>query len=230
MELFLEKDELKYYLERQMENYFPDNLTEKYFRGADVNYALDEALIRLENCFKHINNPVYSNEKGQTFFSHLHSDQYSQFLYFFMNSLWKKSQNKVICDKTLLLNKLLNNLFVSYKCELPDIFLFAHPVGTIIGNAKYSDYLVVFQNVTVNTGEGRSCLSPVLGKGLMLAAGAKIIGNESIGDRVIIGVDAVVYKQSINNDKMVIRNKLGEIEIKENTNCIQQNFFRTQII
>ena len=35
---------------------------------------------------------------------------------------------------------------------------------------------------------------------MYLAAGAKIIGNEEIGDRVTIGVDATVFKRRIEND------------------------------
>ncbi len=40
---------------------------------------------------------------------------------------------------------------MTYKCKLPKIFVFYHAVGSVIGNADYSDYLVVFQNVTINT-------------------------------------------------------------------------------
>ena len=230
MILTLPKNELKYYLGKQLENFFPDGLTEKYYKGRDIDIALDLALQRTENCFKHINNAAYSDEKGQTYFSHLHSDQYSQFLYFFMNSLWQESENKNICDKIILLNRTLNSIFVSYKCALPDIFFFGHPVGTILGNAKYSDYLYVSQNVTVNTGEGgKKSLIPELGKGLFLAPGAKIISDEKIGDRVALGVDAVVYKQEIGDDKLVIREETGNIVIKENKKCIQQSFFRTTI-
>lgn len=230
MILTLPENELKHYLGKQLEHFFPDGLTEKYYKGKDIDIALDLALERLENCFKHINNPAYSDESGQTYFSYLHSDQYSQFLCFFMNSLWKASQNRNICDKIILLNRALNGIFVSYKCELPDIFFFGHPVGTILGNARYSDYLYVSQNVTVNTGgNGGKSLTPELGKGLFLAAGAKIIGDEKIGDRVAIGVDAVVYKREIGNDKLVIRDENGNIVVKENKKCIQQSFFRTAI-
>lgn len=226
----LSTDELKGYLARQLEIFFPDGTTDKYFKGSDVDFALQLALERLENCFKHINYKGYSDDNGQTYFSHLHSDQYSHFLYYFMNSLWEESANKVICDKVLLLNKFLNNIFVSYKCKLPDIFLIDHPIGTVLGNAEYSDYLCVLQNVTVNTGESADgSLAPKLGKGLFLCAGAKIIGNETIGDRVTLGVDAVVYKRAIGNDKLVIRDAEGKIRIKDSTKCIAQMVFRTTI-
>lgn len=218
---------LKNYIANQLDNFYPDGYK---LIGKDVDIALDLALSRLEYCFKHILLRGYRDEVGEARFSHLHSDQYSQFLYFFSNSLWEVSQNDVLCSKLVALNKALNGMFYSYKCKLPQIFLFAHPVGSIIGNASYSDGLVVFQNVTINTGDelNGSGATPKLGKGLFLAAGAKIIGEKSIGDRVSIGVDAMVYNQNISDDSVVIRERdTGKIVCsrRKKSKCMAQNYF-----
>ena len=229
MVLSLESHELKDYLKSQLDFYFPD----KYrCIGNDIDQAFDLALERMENCFKEITYPAYSDDSGQTFFSHLHGDQYAQFLYFFSNSLWRISQNKRICDKVMYLNRCLNCFFFSYKCNLPDIFFLAHPIGSIIGNACFSDYLVVFQNVTINTdrdSEGNP--APVIGKGLFLGAGAKIIGNKPIGDRVSISVDTVVYNQEVGNDKVVLTNSDGQtiIQNRKKKTCAAQYYFRSTI-
>lgn len=229
MELTLKSEELLKYVGCQLENYFPD----KYkLKGRDVNISFELALQRLENCFKYITFPAYCNQKGQTFFSHLHADQYATFLYFFSNSLWELSENKILCDKLLYLNRTLNSIFISYKGKLPDIFFLGHPVGTIIGNADYDDFLVVFQNVTINTNEdefGNS--APKLGKGLFLGAGAKIIGNKPIGNHVSIGVDAVVYNEQVSDDTVVIRNESGKILYlnRKKEKCMAQNYFNIDI-
>lgn len=226
MILSLPSEDLKSYVEKQLEIYFPDNLTGKYFNGRDVDQAFDTGLERLEYCFKHINMKAYSNEKGETFFSHLHTDQYSQFLYFFMNSLWKISQNEIICKKVVLLNRTLSGLFVSYRCELPDIYLTYHPVGTVLGDADYSNYFMALQNVTINTGakeNGRD--TPHLGKGLYMAAGSSIIGSRSIGDWVTVGVNAVIHNQEIENYKLIV-NRTGKLEILENNKCAQKVYWR----
>ena len=230
METNMCPSEMKNYLICQMEHFFPDRQTNKYFQGKDVEQAIQVAYERMENCFKVLTNAAYSNEDGQTFFNYLHADQYATFLYFFSNYLWNTSGNKLICDKALQLNRVLNNLFLSYKCKLPDIFYLAHPMGSIIGNADYSDYLVISQGVTINTGtsiDGK--LTPKIGKAVYLATGAKIIGNEEIGNRVTVGVDAVVYKRKIEDGKLVIRDETGEIVIKENIKFVQQEYFRTDI-
>ena len=229
MQLSISEQELKSYLKNQLSVFFPDRYG---MEGKDVDQAFRLSLERLENCFSYLTFPAYCNDSGQTFFSHLHADQYAQFLYYISNSLWKISQNRPVCDKLMYLNRLLHNVFFSYKGNLPDIFFLGHPSGTILGNAVYDNYLVVFQNVTVNTGADQSGNpAPVLGKGLFLGAGAKIIGNRKIGDRVSIGVDAVVYDQEIADDQVVIRNKYGEIQISDRKKscCMAQNYFRVTI-
>ncbi len=228
MNIDISSADLLSYVGRQLDTFFPDS---SRFSGRDVESAFREALDRTEFCFRHITLPAYSQD-GNARFSHLHSDQYSQFLYFFSNSLWIRSENKPICDKLIFLNKMLNGMFYSYKCALPNIFLFGHPVGTIIGNAVYSDFLVIFQNVTVNTDEDASGKpAPVLGKGLFLGAGAKIIGNKTIGDRVSIGVDALVYQEEIPDDSVVIRDKSGAMQIRRRTkeHCMAQKYFNVKI-
>ena len=229
MILSLNKNELKSYIGAQLEHFFPD----KYrFEGADIDAAIDLGLERLEYCFREITFPAYSDDSGQTFFSHLHADQYAQFLYFFSNSLWKMSQNKPACDKIMYLNRTLNNFFFSYKGHLPDIFFLGHPIGTVIGNAVYSDYLVLLQNVTINTSSDEDGNpAPVLGKGLFMGAGSKIIGNKPVGDRVFISVDTVVYNQKIDDDKVVLTDAKGNIVVKDRTKdvCFAQKYFRSII-
>lgn len=84
MELSLEKNDLKEYLNRQLSYFFPDQYQMK---GKDVDAAFELGLERLENCFKFLTHPQYCDDNGQTYFSHLHGDQYAQFLYYFSNSL-----------------------------------------------------------------------------------------------------------------------------------------------
>jgi serine O-acetyltransferase len=229
MVLSLQTEELKSYLRSQVDTFFPDGVSCK---GSDVDKAFEMGIQRLEKCFKEIIFPSYSDDNGQTYFSHLHADQYAQFLYYFSNSLWDISQNKQICDKIMYLNRTLNNFFFSYKGRLPDIFFLGHPIGTVIGNAVYSDYLVISQNVTINTNtDDRGDPAPVLGRGLYLGAGAKIIGNKPVGDRVSIGVDTVLYDQAVEDDKVVITGADGKTMIRDRIKetCSAQNYFRSKI-
>lgn len=229
MVLSMPEQELRAYLRCQLEHYFPDRYA---MRGADVDAAFSHALERLEYCFSRITLPAYCDDAGQTYFSHLHGDQYAQLLYFFSNSLWKRSENKPVCDKLIYLNRVLHNFFFSYKGALPDIFFLGHPIGTILGNAQYSDYLVVFQNVTVNTAQDAAGKpAPRLGRGLFLGAGAKIIGSQPVGDRVSVSVDTVVYHRTVPDDKVVRHDDDGRVIIadRQKPRCMAQNYFRDTI-
>ena len=175
MVLSLEKSEFKNYLIRQTENTFPDGNTKKEFSDLKFDAAFEEALQRCEKCFSHIKVRNYQ-KNGNPLLNYLHLDQYSTFLYYLSNSLWKMSANKSLCDKLGLLNRSLSSCWFSYKCNLPDIFLLTHPVGSVIGNTNvtYSDFLVIMQNVTIN---GASDTKLDIGKGVFLGAGCKIIGG-----------------------------------------------------
>lgn len=101
-----------------------------------------------------------------------------------------------------------------------------------MGNANYDNFLVVFQNVTINTdSDEKGNAAPNLGKGLFMGAGSKIIGNKRIGDRVSIGVDAVVYNQEIEDDKVVIKNADGHVLITDRKKkyCMAQNYFNVDV-
>ena len=230
MNLSLTKNELKIYMKSQLDFFFPD----KYkFEGSDIDRAFELGLEKLEFCFKFITFPEYCDINGQTYFSHLHADQYAQFLYFFSSSLWKLSENKPICDKLIQLNRVLNSFFFSYKGALPDIFFLGHPVGTVLGNAVYSNFLVVFQHVTINTSmDDKGNTAPVIGPGLFCGTGATIIGNKPIGKGVSIGVNTTVYNSAIDDNKVVSTNVNGELIIKDRSKekCMAQNYFNVDVL
>ena len=204
----IKKDKILIYTVKQLNTFFPD--------GNDVIIdepligAFENALERLENCIKHITVRGYSivaeNGKRQPYFQHTNSDQYCQFLYFFSNSLWNLyPQKKAVCDKLILLNKVLHGCWFTYKVKLPDIFLLSHPVGSVIGHAIYSDYLVIHQNVTI--GEREIGAYKRIGKYCLMATGSSIIGDGEIGDNVSIGVNVVIYKEDIESDSIVYVDK-----------------------
>ena len=227
MKMTLSFNELYSYILRQLNFFFPDKHC--IVDCELMKNALNTALQRTEECFKHILLKGYS-ENGNALFNHLHSDQYSQFLYFYANTLWKMNADQIICDKLLYLNRTLHSIFVSYKCNLPEHFVFGHPVGTVIGNAHYNDFLVIFQNVTINTAGDNSKQLPELGKGLFLGTGCKIIGNKPIGDRVSLGVNAFVNNIEIASDSVVLNsNGNNIIRPRIKNKCFAQNYFDIEI-
>lgn len=213
MVMSLTVSELYEFMKHQLDMFFYDKYS---FEGTDIHTAIKLALDRIEYCYQYVVLKNYHTDGGDVLFNHLHGDQYAQFLYYFSNSLWNLSQNKPICDKIIQLNKALNSVFITYNAGLPDIFAWVHPVGTVLGNAEYSNFFICNQECTVGTrlNRGKDGRTPKLGKGLFLGAGAKITDyQEDVGDRVMIGAGTMLFKGPVPDDSLVIRDSKGQLRI-----------------
>lgn len=160
----------------------------------------------------------------ESFFQHTNSDQYCQFLWFFSNSLWNMfPEKKWICDKVILLNKALHGCWFTYKVQLPDIFIVVHPVGSVIGHATYSNYLVICQNVTIGERVGDK---KRIGEYCFLATGSTIMGDGEIGNDVSIGINTIVYKEDIEANSVVYIDKnSGERKIIKTNKPSRARFY-----
>ena len=71
-----------------------------------------------------------------------------------------------------------------------------HGMGVVIGEtAEIGDNCTLYQGVTLGgTGKERGKRHPTLGNNVMVATGAKVLGNITIGDNSKIGAGAVVVK------------------------------------
>lgn len=73
-------------------------------------------------------------------------------------------------------------------------FYIGHFGGVII-RGDFGDFCSIGQCVTVGSkGAGKSDGHPVIGDGVYIGAGAKVIGNINIGNNAVIGANAVVTK------------------------------------
>lgn len=227
MIISLSEEELLEYIVEQVNNFFPDK---EVGINQDVKKSFRLSLLRMEYCFSFIKNSAY-NKDGIVTFDHLHTDQYLQFLYFWANTHWRMGYNENFSKKLGNLHRYLSGMFLSYKCELPDIFFIYHSVGTVIGNAYYNNFLVISQSVTINTGDIiKNKRRPILGKGLYLGTHAKIIGNQEIGNYVSIGVEATSYKEDVPSNSTIIRYEGKDlVRERKSTLCYAQRFFNIDI-
>jgi serine O-acetyltransferase len=84
-----------------------------------------------------------------------------------------------------------------YTVELGRQVIFEHQGGIVIhGNAKIGDRCIIRQGVTLgNRHLDRPFDAPVLGSGVNVGAGAKILGAVRVGDEAAIGANAVVLEE-----------------------------------
>ncbi len=71
-----------------------------------------------------------------------------------------------------------------------------HGMGVVIGEtAEVGDNVTLFQGVTLGgTGKEHGKRHPTLGNGVLVGAGAKILGSFTVGDGSLIGSNAVVLR------------------------------------
>lgn len=166
-----------------------DSTTDRQVLEKTVNTVL----IRLEHNFK-FNKNKYYQKNGLVYFDPFHSDQYSVFLYYLSNTIWREFKNHSLANRVYYLNKILHSVDLFFEVELPDIFSLGHPVGSVMGRAKYSDFICFSQNCTVGNNQN---IYPTFGKHVVLFSGATVIGNCNIGENCLISANSYIKDTDI---------------------------------
>lgn len=188
---------------RQVDNNFTLSEEEK----KQIEASFDDALASCEDNFVHTSNKYYTREVNGVrvaYFNPFHSVQWMIFLYYLGNRIFRNGGGK-ICDKLYFLNKQMNGLDMFYAIELPKHFGAEHPVGSVMGRAKYSNGFFFYQGCTVGgtyDKEG-NIYYPELGENVRMYANSSILGRCNIGCNVQIGAGALVKNQDIPDDCIV---------------------------
>lgn len=196
MKLSLPADQLSSYIRRLLFSHFPDNDTLDTWSERSFSRALE----RCEHSFSHIRRKYYL-EGGVAVFDHLNADHMASFLYFLGNSLWQEIGDVSVATKLSYLNKVMHGLDLFHSVKMPDVFLLVHPIGTVLGNAKYGNYLVVYQNCTVGA-VGHDY--PEFGNGTILYSRSSVIGKCQFGNNVVFAANSAVVGMDIPDNSVVL--------------------------
>ena len=219
MKLSLNRNELVAYLSRQIETFYPDNDTNNI--SEQLHGVIDTVLERTEECFRKVKSKYFRDEIG-VFFNHLNGDQYSMFLYLLSHQIWLTYSNENLASKIFLLNKMMFGVDAFYKITLPTHFLFIHPIGTVLGNATYGDYFVIYQNVTI--GSKIDGVYPQLSGKNVIYSGASVIGGAKVGFGSTIGASALVVGNDVPENTTIVGHP-GNLKIIRNNNPIIEHYF-----
>jgi len=196
MDLSLSAKALGEYVTRQVNSFFPDSV----ITPAELTQSVDLSIMRAEKCFSAINNKYFC-DGNRVIFNHLNGDHYSMFLYLLSNSLFKQHKDPALCSKIFGLNKLLHGIDAFYEVELPDYFLFVHPLGTVLGRAKYGSYFVAYQRCGVGSSHGRY---PEFGEFVSLYPGSSVLGSSVIESHCSISTGSIVLDQNVPSGSIYI--------------------------
>jgi len=165
----------------------------------------DDVLARCEYCFCRTPNKYFSKD-GTALFNPYISTQYTIFLYYFANTIYKSEpQQSELCDKLYYLNKSLNALDIFYAVDMPKFFMCEHAIGSVMGRAAYGEGFMFYQNCTVGGFHLKDgiIIYPRIGENVKMFANSMILGNCEIGDNVNIGAGAIVKNQNIPSNSNV---------------------------
>lgn len=161
---------------------------------------IQKALDRTMNCFKLTQNKYYHKKKGEPSFSIYHSGQYSIFLYYLANTIYKVGGSPSLAAKLYYLNKIMNSVDWYYEIELPDYWGVEHPIGSVLGRADYSNGLFIYQGCTIGGNNGKY---PVIGKNVILYSNATVLGNTTVGNNVIVSTGTTIKDETIPSNCLV---------------------------
>lgn len=198
LEQSLPNEGLARYLGRQLNSILPD---ESPVPDKHLLDLIEAAQSRVFRCFEGIQKK-YFNEGHRVAFDHLHSDQYAMFLYMLANHISRTEGDPRLAAKLYYLNKVLHGVDIYFTSNLPEVFLFVHPLGTILGRAAFSDGLVVYQGCTVgclNDGRFPSFAGPAI-----LYAGSSVLGPGRVGRNVCVAAGVSVINTDVPDDVIVL--------------------------
>lgn len=103
----------------------------------------------------------------------------------------------VFCECIYRILSMLAGVDISTKATIGGGILFSHTFGIVISHSTIvGENLRLYQGVTIGATRDEKVgnRSPIIGNNVTISAGAKVIGNITIGDNVLIGANAVVNK------------------------------------
>ncbi len=213
MQLLISRSQILDNLCRQIDLFFSCSEEER----SVLETYLDKSLERLKKCLQGVDNKYFRTELGIVKFNPFHSVQYMTFLYTLANELYRNGASSTLSDKLYYLNKIMNGLDMFYAIELPEVWSAEHPVGSVLGRAKYGEGFFFYQGCTVGGNRGKDGILhyPLIGNNVRMYANSSFIGKCNIGDNVILGAGALVKDTDIPSNSIVFGQSPNLI-IKEN--------------
>ena len=146
----------------------------------------------------------------------LHQVNYCIFLYWLSRRMHLLGDNET-ASKVFYLNKMLNGVEIFYEIELPKIWACAHPLGSVIGRARYGEYFYFFHGCTVggNIVPDGSAVYPVIGSHVKMLPHSSITGSSHIGNNVIVSANTYIKDQDV-PDNVIVFGSTPDLIFKEN--------------
>jgi len=101
------------------------------------------------------------------------------------------------------MNLILFGIEIGVHVKIGGGFRVHHPVGIVLGAQMIGENFNVFAGAGCGGASPENREQPIIGNNIFLYAGAKVLGDITIGDNVVIGANAVVL-QSVPANSMAV--------------------------
>ncbi|WP_296876943.1 serine O-acetyltransferase EpsC [Thomasclavelia sp.] len=132
---------------------------------------------------------------------------HAMFCYRINHFLWTKLHLKLLARLLSQLARFFTGIEIHPGATIGKRLFIDHGMGVVIGETTIiGDDCVLYQGVTlggVGTGEHKVKRHPTLLNNVMVSAGAKVIGDVTIGNNTILGAQTVVLKDVPDNCTVV---------------------------
>ena len=171
-----------------------------YSNSSAINTYAKPALDRVLKSFNHSNNKYCQDIANEgAGIREYHSGQYSIYLWYLSNEAYKA--NDIQCaDVLYCLNKALHAVDWLYAIELPDFWSVEHPLGSVMGRAKYGDHFFFYQGCTVG---GNNNMYPTIEEYVAMFSDSKVLGEAHIGKYVILGANTYIIDEDVPDYSLV---------------------------
>ena len=160
-------------------------------------------------------NERYYDGKNVLFSPYI-SVQWMNFLYRLSHELYKNGRI-VEADQVYYLNKIMHSIDWFYAINLPNHFHCEHPLGSVLGRAKYGDYFFVYQGTTVGGNRSHNELKyPSIGENVIMFANSTILGDTHIGNNVVVSAGTYLINEQV-PDNCIVFGKSPNIVMKLKT-------------
>ena len=186
-------------LAKQLDSHFDEELN--LYSKDNLRKWIPIALRQMEENYQMSSSKRMYNE--EMIFNPLFSVTWMIFLYRMSRIAFLEGDIST-ADCLYYLNKIMHSNDWFYQVDLPIHFLAEHPLGSVLGKAKYGDYLFVYQGTTIGGNRRDGVLSyPIMGNNVVLYANSTVLGNTVLGNNVIISANSYLINETIPDNSIV---------------------------
>lgn len=128
---------------------------------------------------------------------------YTNYLYWLSRRCYEAGLEDV-ASMVYALNKMLHSVDLFYAIKLPEIWSCEHPLGSVMGRAKYGNGFFFYQGCTVGGNKHDDVISyPVIGNNVMMYSNSKILGDSHIGNNVTLASNSYVINETVPDNSLV---------------------------